>query len=116
MGSVFFECYSDKFTEGECLALGCVAEGYISYIKNWLTKDEFYEIRDMFVPFCLPISVELMDVDKGVECFKADNELNEKNLYTLPLIKKIGKTVIDSTVSPEDIRAALTEINFDEAW
>ena len=48
-----FELY-----HGECVALGTVAAAYISWKKEMLSMEEFYEIRDMFVPFYLPISVD----------------------------------------------------------
>ena len=43
------------------MALGTVAAAYISWKKEMLSMEEFYEIRDMFVPFYLPISVENID-------------------------------------------------------
>ena len=39
---------------GECVALGCVAAAYISWKKGRIEMEEYYEIRDMFVPFQLP--------------------------------------------------------------
>ena len=51
-----FELY-----HGECVALGTVAAAYISWKKEMLSMEEFYEIRDMFVPFYLPISVDDID-------------------------------------------------------
>ena len=35
---------------GECVALGCVAAAYISWKKQLLSMEEYYEVRDMFVP------------------------------------------------------------------
>lgn len=116
IGNVLSECVKEPFLSGELLALGCVAEGFISYHKNWLTKEEFYEIRDMFVPFYLPISVDMLDINAVIAKIKDTYKTNENGLYTLPLLKKIGKTVIDNTVSIDDIQKALEEINFDEAW
>lgn len=110
------EKYSNfDLKHGECVALGCVAAAFISWKKNWLTMEEYYEIRDMFVPFNLPISVELLDVDKVIENIKKDKKM-DNNAISFILLKKIGKAVIDTTVTTDDIKAALNEINFDEAW
>lgn len=106
----------DKYTDGEYLSLGCVMASYISYIRSWLTKDEYYEIRDMFVPFYLPISIEMLDIDNAVNTFNKYIPVNENGKYTLALIKKVGKCVIDDSVSIDDITKAFNEINFDEAW
>ncbi len=32
------------------------------------------------------------------------------------LLKRVGKAVIDTTVTEEEVRKALEEINFDEKW
>lgn len=104
----------DGMTPGEYLSLGCVTEGFISYQKNWLTKEEYYELRDMFVPFNMPISVELLDIDRTVEELKHALKANAEGTYSMCLLKKIGKTVIDNTITLEDFKEALEEINFDE--
>ena len=116
IGEALSESLGDKFYEGEYLSLGCVAEGFIAYKKNWLTKEEYYELRDMFVPFYLPISVEMLDIDKVLDTIKSSLDMNEDGKYTLALIKKIGKSVIDKTVTIDEIRDAINELNFDEAW
>ncbi len=116
MKDALLSIFKDKYNEGEALALGCVAEAYISYKKNWLNKDEYYEIRDMFVPFNLPISVEMLNVEEFVNVFTSMNEVNENGQYTFVLLKKVGKTVIDRTVSLDEIKDAINELNFDEAW
>lgn len=105
----------DRFNFGEALSLGTVASAFISYKKNHLTKEEYYEIRDMFVPFYLPISVDLLDIDHMVDAFcQQCEQIN----YSFPmvLLKKLGKTTIDSSITKDDIKAAFEELNFDEAW
>lgn len=116
IGNILADFLPDKLTDGEYLSLGIVAESFISYSKNWLNKDEYYEIRDMFVPFYLPISVSMLNIDEIMSYVEDNCPKNSNGLYTLTLLKKIGKTLTDSTISLEDIRKAFEEINFDEAW
>lgn len=116
MASTLKEAYKDKYKDGEYLSLGCVAEAFISYKKNWLTKEEYYEIRDMFVPFYLPISIEMLNIDETLENFKDVNSVNSNGQYTFTLLKKVGKCVIDETVTIDEVKEALNELNFDEAW
>lgn len=107
----------EDLSAGEYLSLGCVAEAFISYKKNWLNKDEYYEIRDMYVPFYLPISITKIDIDGIINNFINNNTtVLNSDTYEFVLLKKIGKTVIDKTINIDDIREALNEINFDEAW
>lgn len=103
-----FELY-----HGECVALGVVAAAYISWKKELLSMDEYYEIRDMFVPFYLPISVDGIDPNEILRLTKSDKKM-EAGKIKFVLLKKIGKAVIDNTVTDEEILAAINEINFSE--
>lgn len=103
-----FELY-----HGECVALGTVAAAYISWKKEMLTMDEYYEIRDMFVPFYLPISVDDIDPQEILGLTKSDKKMEAGKIKFI-LLKKIGKAVIDTTVTDEEILAAINEINFSE--
>ena len=108
------EKYSNfKLYHGECVALGMVAAAFISMKKGKLSNDEFYEIRDMFVPFNLPISIDNMDIDEIVNNIKHDKKAT-KDGVSFVLLKKVGKAYIDNTVTEEEIRTALNEINFSE--
>lgn len=103
-----FEMY-----HGECVALGCVAAAFISWKKNYLSMDEYYEIRDMFVPFYLPISIDNIEPEKILELTKSDKKM-ENGKIKFVLLKKIGKAVIDNTVTEQEILDAINEIYFSE--
>ena len=98
---------------GECVALGCVAAAFISWKREMLSMEEYYEIRDMFVPFNLPISIEDVDVEEVLAYTKSDKKM-ENNQIKFILLKKIGKAVMDHTVTDDEIRAALKEIIYVE--
>lgn len=98
---------------GECVALGAVAAAYISWKRELLSMEEYYEIRDMFVPFYLPISVEGISPEEIVRLTKSDKKM-EAGKIKFVLLKKIGKAVMDSTVTDEELRAAVNEIYFSE--
>jgi len=105
-----------ELMHGECVALGCVAAAYISWKRNMLSKDEYYEIRDMFVPFNLPISIEDINPEEIYALTTSDKKM-EGNQIKFILLKKVGKAMIDTTVSKEEIIAGINEIYFtDEDW
>ena len=95
------------------MALGTVAAAYISWKKEMLSMEEFYEIRDMFVPFYLPISVDDINPQEILKLTKSDKKM-EAGTIKFILLKKIGKAVIARTVTDEEILAAIEEINFSE--
>lgn len=103
-----FELY-----HGECVALGAVAAAYISWKRELLSMEEYYEIRDMFVPFNLPITVEGIDPEEILRLTKSDKKM-ESGRIRFVLLKKIGKAIIDNTVTDEEILAAVNEIYFSE--
>ncbi len=103
-----FELY-----HGECVALGTVAAAYISWKKEMLSMEEYYEVRDMFVPFYLPITVDDIDPQEILRLTKSDKKMKAGQIRFI-LLKKIGKAVIDSTVTDEEILAAIDEIYFSD--
>ena len=104
------EKYMDfKMSHGECVALGTIVAAYISYKREMLTMEDFYEIRDMFVPFNLPISLDEIDADKIVELTKSDKKA-EAGFIKFILLKKIGKAVIVKDVTDEEIKNAVSEL------
>lgn len=103
-----FELY-----HGECVALGAVAAAYISWKRDMISMDEYYEIRDMFVPFYLPISVDGIDPKQIVELTRSDKKMQAGKIKFI-LLQRIGKAVIDDTVTEEEILNAVNEIYFSE--
>ena len=101
-----------EYSHGQCVALGSVAAAYISWKKEYLSAEEYYEIRDMFVPFDLPISLQDIDIDKVLEYTRSDKKNNEGRIRFI-LLKKIGKGIISDDVTEEEIKEAVRQINFD---
>lgn len=102
-----------EMLHGECIALGAVAAAFISWKHNWLSMEEYYEIRDMFVPFNLPISIDDIDPEEILALTKSDKKMAAGQIRFV-LLKKVGKAVIDTTVSDEDILNAIREIHFSD--
>lgn len=102
-----------ELLHGECIALGAVAAAYISWKREMISMDEYYEIRDMYVPFYLPISIDNIDPEEIVKLTKSDKKA-EAGTIKFVLLNRIGKAVVDRTVTEEEILAAVKEIYFDE--
>jgi len=100
-----------RLLHGECVALGTVAAAHISYKKNMLSLDEYLEIRDMFVPFNLPITVDSIDLEKVLVNITKDKKQDNLGLAFI-LLKRIGKAVVNRDVSKDEIMEALKEIEF----
>ena len=79
----------------------------ITYSDDLL--DKAYEIRDMFVPFNLPISVDEIDADEVIRLTKSDKKA-ENGFVKFILLKKIGKAVIVKDVTDEELKNAINEL------
>ena len=73
--------------------------------------EEYYEIRDMFVPFGLGISQIKCKPDDLVTLLKKEME----NISEFLLLKKLGKTVLCNEINDEIMKLAAEELYFDES-
>lgn len=95
---------------GECVALGIIAACHISYKRGQLSTEEFYEIRDMFVPFGLPITLpDDVDPEKILELTKSDKKMDNGKIRFV-LLKEVGKAVTDTTVTDDEIISGIMEL------
>ena len=102
-----------ELLHGECIALGMVAASFIAYKRQLLSFDEYYEVRDMFVPFNLPITVEDIDPHEILRLTKSDKKMEAGKIKFI-LLKKIGKAYIDTTVTDEELLLGINEIYVSE--
>lgn len=102
-----------ELLHGECVALGSIAAAHISWQKHMISDEDYYEIRDMFVPFNLPITVENIDPDQVLQLMKSDKKIDSGVIHFI-LLKGVGKAVIHTDVTEAEIRSALNELLYIE--
>lgn len=113
LGHAIEKAKNFELLHGECVALGCIAAAFISWKKEMISMEEYYEIRDMFVPFNLPISIEDLDAKEVVKLAKSDKKADSDKIRFI-LLKSIGKAVVNTEVSEEEMIKALEEIIYVE--
>ncbi|MBO5282646.1 MAG: 3-dehydroquinate synthase, partial [Lachnospiraceae bacterium] len=113
IGHAIEKAWNFELLHGECVALGAVAAAYISWKRDMISMDDYYEIRDMFVPFYLPISVDNIDPVEVLKLTRSDKKAQAGTIKFI-LLDRIGKAVMDTTVSEEEMLAAIQEIYFSE--
>ncbi|MDO4522866.1 MAG: 3-dehydroquinate synthase [Eubacteriales bacterium] len=113
IGHAIEKVKSPQLLHGQCVALGCVAAAYISYQRGFLSTEEFYEIRDMNVGFDLMFTVDGIDSEQILRLTKSDKKMDGGHVKFV-LLKKIGKAFIDTTVTDEEMLAAIDFINADK--
>lgn len=98
-----------EMVHGECITLGMVAAAFISWKRENISMEEYYEVRDMFVPFNLPISIDDIDPEEILSLTKSDKKM-EAGQIKFVLLKKVGKAYVDKTVTDAEILDAVKEI------
>lgn len=100
-----------KLLHGECVALGCIAAADISVMHGLMEKEEYLEIRDMFVPFKLPITLWQNDisVDDIIENTKSDKKNTAGSLKFI-LLNGIGEAGIFLDVTEDEMRQAIEHL------
>ena len=101
-----------QLSHGECVNLGIVAASYISWKRQNIPEDIFYEIRDMSVAFGLPISYDSLDPSVILEVMKKDKK-RIGDTTRMSLLKRLGCAYIDESVTDEEILQALRFIRFE---
>lgn len=99
-----------ELLHGQCVALGYVAAAHISWKRELISTEEFFEIRDMNVGFELPVSFSGLDSHEILEATKLDKKMEAGQIKFI-LLKGIGRAYIDKTVTDEEILAAVDFLN-----
>lgn len=99
-----------QLLHGQCVALGSVAAAYISWKRGDLSEMEFYEIRDMNVGFGLPITFDGLRSEEIIDATKHDKKMRGGQIKFV-LLKGIGKAYLDTTVTDEEMLAAINSMN-----
>ncbi|MDO5539849.1 MAG: 3-dehydroquinate synthase [Eubacteriales bacterium] len=113
IGHAIEKVKSPELLHGQCVALGCVAAAYISYKRQLLSTEEFYEMRDMNAGFNLMFSVDNIDAQEILSITKSDKKMDGGKVKFI-LLKKIGKAFIDTSVTDEEILDAIRFITYTE--
>ena len=98
---------------GQCVAVGYLMAAYISWKRELLSTEEFFEIRDMNVRFDLPISFMGPTAEEILENTRSDKKM-EHGQIKFVLLKGIGKAFVDQTVTNEEMLAAIRYFRDDE--
>lgn len=91
---------------GEAIAIGMVAEAYLSHLYCELSKGELEEITEVLQSIYGNVGLQTEDYDTIIEFTKSDKKAQHSDIR-FALLQKVGRGVDSISVAEEDIRKAL---------
>ena len=98
-----------QLLHGQCVAIGLVAAAYISWKRGLLTEAEYNKIREGCLLYDLPVSADGLDEAAVLAATKKDKKM-EQGQIKFVLMKGIGSSFIDRSVSDEELMEGIREI------
>lgn len=98
-----------QLLHGQCVAVGIIATAAISRNRGLLSEKEYQEILCGCRDFGLPVSVQGLDPEKILEATRNDKKMEQGHIKFI-LMKGIGNSFIDKTLSDQEILKGIQEI------
>jgi len=94
---------------GECVCIGMAAASYLSLQRGYLTLEQYHDIISTIRLFEQPVTAQGLNVVEIYEVTKLDKKMDSDKIRFV-LLQEVGDAVIDSTVSKEEMLAAIRSI------
>jgi len=95
-----------KLLHGECVAIGMLAAGYISYKRNYIGETDLEDMTGLIKSFDLPTGISGLSPEEIYNATKLDKKMKSDKIKFI-CIEKIGNAVIDMTVSKDEMTEAI---------
>jgi len=95
-----------KLLHGECVCIGMAAAAYISMKRGRLSPEEYNDILATIKAFNGPCKVSGLSAESIYEATKLDKKMDSGRIRFI-LLDGIGSSVIDNTVSREEMMEAI---------
>lgn len=99
-----------KLLHGECVSIGCICATYISYLRGFLSKEEYQAVIDCFDAFKQPIQINGLSIDEIIAVTKHDKKM-DGNLIKFILLHQLGNAFIDTTITDQELEKAILEVS-----
>lgn len=98
-----------KLLHGQCVAIGLAAAAKISLKRGLLTQDECQQIIEGCKVYHLPVDVEGLEPQAVLDATKKDKKMEQGQIKFI-LMKGIGSSFIDQTVTDQELLEGIQEI------
>ncbi|MBU5481485.1 3-dehydroquinate synthase [Blautia sp. MSJ-19] len=98
-----------QLLHGQCVAIGLIAAAKISQKRNLLTEEEYQQIVHGCSIYHLPVYVTDLAAEDVLDATKKDKKM-EQGQIKFVLMKGIGTSFVDRTVSDDELLYGIQEI------
>ena len=102
---IFFE-KKQSLSHGHALSVGLICESYISHKKYHFPKIQLDGVIKKILSVFEPVDLDVKYDSFILKYIKADKK-NSKGIYNFTLIKEIGKSIVNCSVSDQEILSSL---------
>ena len=98
-----------KLLHGECVSIGMAAAAYMSMQRGNITASDYEDIIKILECFHQPSSIMGLSAEQIYEVTKLDKKMDSDKIKFI-LLQNIGTAIIDSTITKEEMIAAIHTI------
>ncbi len=91
---------------GECVSIGCIVAGWMSWKRGYLTEEEFHQTEYMMKYYHLPIRVGGLLPESVLAATKLDKKM-EAGKIKFVLLHHIGEAYVTKDVTDEELLEAI---------
>ncbi|MFT5617423.1 MAG: 3-dehydroquinate synthase [Arenicella sp.] len=104
--SFFLEKRYRKLFHGEAVAIGMIAEAYISFRKNFISGSEYFEIRDYLIQVFGKVEIKASELTSIAELAIHDKK-NKEGVILASLLESVGTANYNQEITLDEIKEAL---------
>lgn len=108
--SYFLEVPDKRLLHGEAIAIGMVAEAYISCQRGFITEKELSEIKQYILSIFEKVDIFEFDIEQIIPLTLQDKK-NENRKIQCTLLEKTGKANFNNPINYNDIKEAINYYN-----
>lgn len=106
IGHAIEKLFDFRLYHGQCVGIGMIAASYISMKRDIITEGEFFSIMNILDSYEVCPNISDIEIDSIIEATKHDKKM-AGNVIRFILIKGIGISYIDTTVTDDEMRESI---------
>lgn len=109
LGHAIEKLMNFQMLHGECVSLGIVTASYLSWKRNYLTRETYCMICESLKTLNLPVTVKGLQAEDIIRVSKSDKKMDAGQIRFI-LLQEPGNAIITKDVTDDEMALALGEV------